>query len=406
MIKLEFNGKPFDPQNFTETILKSAMEAVASEMHDKVSSIRHPVTGEFPTVVVSGTSLDDITMKIEGSPELLELVNVRLWTTNVNATAPEIQPAQLIAPKVFLSYTSEDKSLASKIAHSLLANGIDTWWDEWCITAGDSLRQKIDEGLGNCTHFVVLLTPGSLNKPWVNQEMDSALVLKLKSQVAKFIPLRHDLSVDQLPPLLQGMLSPSIEDIDQDIQQLVNDIHGVTKKPALGPAVLADRNGRGFSSTYSAAANTVAKVFILKSNHARKFDPFLELDEIMKETGLSKDDVEDAVHELKGMVVDHHGRIYPEDELFAVFDRYWMAWNTEDDALKLATDMINVDDFPNEPESIATKYGWKPRRLNPAMAYLNNRKIVRGLKCMDGSKWLLTLIDRTADTRRFVKSRA
>jgi hypothetical protein len=406
MIKLEFNGKPFDPQNFTETILKSAMEAVASEMHDKVSSIRHPVTGEFPTVVVSGTSLDDITMKIEGSPELLELVNVRLGTTNVNATAPEIQPAQLIAPKVFLSYTSEDKSLASKIAHALQANGIDTWWDEWCITAGDSLRQKIDEGLGNCTHFVVLLTPGSLNKPWVNQEMDSALVLKLKSQVAKFISLRHELSVDQLPPLLQGMHSPSIEDFEQDIHQLVNDIHGITKKPALGPVVLADRTGQGFSSTYSAAANAVAKVFILKTNHARKFDPFLELDEIMKETGLPKDDVEDAIHELKGMVVEHYGSFYPEDELFVEFDRYWMAWNPKDDALKLATDMVNADDFPKEPEAIAVKYGWSSRRINPAMAYLHNRKLVKGLQCLGGGDCLLIIIERNADTRRFVKSRA
>ena len=73
-------------------------------------------------------------------------------------------------PRVFLSYTSDDIELARRIAESLHGNGIDTWWDKWRISTGDSLRQKIDEGLSGCTHFLVLLTPQSIDKPWVNQE--------------------------------------------------------------------------------------------------------------------------------------------------------------------------------------------------------------------------------------------
>ena len=94
----------------------------------------------------------------------------RMGNEEEEATVNEEQTG---SPRVFLSYTWGDRELAERIANALQANGIDTWWAEWCISAGDSLRQKIDEGLGDCTHFLVLLTPNSIEKPWVNQEMDA-----------------------------------------------------------------------------------------------------------------------------------------------------------------------------------------------------------------------------------------
>lgn len=406
MIKLEFNGKPFNPQNFTETLLKAAMESVAEQMHDKVSTIRHPVTGEFPTVVVSGTSLEDMSMRIEGSPELLSLVNERLGVTHDADSGTEPDTIVSTTPKVFLSYAWEDKEVASRIAHALQANGIDTWWAEWCMSAGDSLRQKIEEGLGDCSHFVVLLTTNSISKPWVNLEIDAGLMLKLQSQ-SKFIPLRYQLSVEQLSPLLRGMLSPSVDAPEQDISQLINDIHGVTKKPALGkaPAVTFLGN-QANDSGYSSAANAIAKVFVTSSTHALKFDPWIDIDALTKETGLSEEDVIDAVHELRGMVTVHSaGSFYPENELFATFDRFWMPWNPKDDALTLAADMHNDSEFPTSPEIIAERYGWEARRLNPAMAYLVNRKLVRDTTCLGSGAWLVTWIQRTDETRRFVKSR-
>jgi hypothetical protein len=308
-------------------------------------------------------------------------------------------------PKVFLSYAWEDRELASVIAERLQANGIDTWWAEWCLSAGDSLRQKIDEGLGDCSHFLALLTPMSLTKPWVNQEMDAGLVLKLQSKV-KFIPLRHQLSANQLPPLLRGMLSPEVDGRAIDITQLINDIHGVTKKPSLGKAPSAVSESQQQKTGYSAAANAVAKAFVESTQHARKFDPQLQIEKLMEKTGLPEDDLADALHELSDMVVTRPDVVWPEEELFVKFDRFWKPWDPSQDALTLATDMLNNDGFTTSPAEIGEQYGWEPRRLNPAMAYLINRKVVRGLKAMDGSNWLVFYIQKTDETRRFVKSRA
>jgi hypothetical protein len=87
--------------------------------------------------------------------------------------------------------------------------------------AGDSLRQKIDEGLSSCAVFLVLLTPQSINKPWVNQEVDAGLIRKIEER-ARFIPVRKDLPASALPPLLRGMLSPELADFEKDIRQPVS----------------------------------------------------------------------------------------------------------------------------------------------------------------------------------------
>jgi len=47
---------------------------------------------------------------------------------------------------------------------------------KWEIRSGDSLKRKMEEGLAGCTHFVVLLTPNSLGKPWVETEIDAGFL--------------------------------------------------------------------------------------------------------------------------------------------------------------------------------------------------------------------------------------
>lgn len=188
--------------------LRSHVIAQAKQhFHEMVGSIRHPTTGEFPTLVVKGDSLDDLRVQVEGSPELLDLVKQRLGSEANGMTFRERHSAA--PPKVFLSYTTADQAVARKIAEALIAQGVQTWWDQWEVRAGDSLRQKIDEGLGGCTHFVVLLSATSIHKPWVNAELDAAFVRRLDEQCT-LIPLRYGIEPSDLPILLQGLRSPAI----------------------------------------------------------------------------------------------------------------------------------------------------------------------------------------------------
>jgi len=137
------------------------------------------------------------------------------------------------APHVFLSHASEDNALAVRLAKDLIASGIDTFLDVWDITAGDSLRQRIDKGLGACTHFVVLLTPISISKPWVNAEIDAAFVQKILG-LCKLIPVRRNLSHSELPPSLGALYSPALDDYEAAVPALIADLYGVSQKPAIG----------------------------------------------------------------------------------------------------------------------------------------------------------------------------
>lgn len=397
---LTFNGRPFNPDDFSRSLEQATVKSFVAQVRDKFGSIRHPTTGEFATVVASGVSLDTLRFRVEASAELLEIIRAKY--------AGEDLPVEFVTtggviPKVFLSYAWENKELASKIANALLANSIDTWWAEWCISSGDSLRQKIDEGLGNCTHFVVLLTPESIHKPWVNQEMDAGLMRKL-DQEAKFIPLRHNLSPSRLPLLLRGMHSPEVDSEAENIQQLVNDIHGVTRKPPLGPAPAPVAKAARTESGYSAAATSVAEVFVKNSSCGRSHDPQIRVEKLMETTGLSRDDIVDALHELTSMtVLDHSGSAWPKDELFSEFDKFWMPWDPAKDGLQLAADLVNVEGFPEGSAEIAARYGWEPRRMNSAITYLTARGVVRGTKAL-GVPYVAVWILKNDDTRRFVKS--
>lgn len=47
MIRLEFNGKPFDPNDFQDALTAAALEQIVEQIREKVGSIRDPETGEL-----------------------------------------------------------------------------------------------------------------------------------------------------------------------------------------------------------------------------------------------------------------------------------------------------------------------------------------------------------------------
>jgi hypothetical protein len=77
-VRFEINGRPISPSNISDMLEQAMLEQIEEYLREKIGTIRDPETGEFPTVVVSGESLDRLTMHAEGSPALLALVEERL----------------------------------------------------------------------------------------------------------------------------------------------------------------------------------------------------------------------------------------------------------------------------------------------------------------------------------------
>jgi hypothetical protein len=402
MIRFSIGGRTVEPRDLNDALMAAVLEGVRAQIMEKVGSIRDPETGEFPTVIVQGDRIGNLSLTVEGSPNLVALVKERLGLEGQEGAN---DAASCVSPRVFLSYTSDNLDQARRLAEALEASGIATWWDRWCIYPGDSLRQKIDEGIAGCTHFLVLLTPQSIKKPWVNQEMDAGLVHKLKDQ-CRFLPVRSGLPASDLPPLLSGMYSPAIEG-DEDIAQLIRDIYGVSRRPPPGappPAVAASVD---LNTNYSAAATTVARFFVERTEHGLPADPHLTVDELAKEIDLGVEDVEDALYELSRFVkVSVGGVVVVEGTMFAEFDRHWKPWDPAEDALRLGADIVNDPEFPADCEQIAQRYSWEPRRLNPAIHYLLERDLILDRRALGSGPWAIFGVIGNKKLRRFVKSRS
>lgn len=76
---------------------------------------------------------------------------------------------------VFLSHNHKDKDFVRRLASDIESHGIRVWLDEAEMNIGDSLIQKIREGIDNVDYFAVILSNNSVKAPWVENELDVAM---------------------------------------------------------------------------------------------------------------------------------------------------------------------------------------------------------------------------------------
>lgn len=331
----------------------------------------------------------------------------------------EMRPTTHQEPRrAFLCHASEDKTLARMIAHSLQAAGIETFFDEWEMRAGDSLRMKLDAGLTDCTHFIALLTPRSIQKPWVQAEMDAAFVRKVKGS-CRFIPLRSGLSHEDLPPLLGALISSEIGDNYQaDIDRVISEIHEVSRRPPLGQPPESTTAPSGLvpeQTGFSIAAARIANELLRGSKNGMLFDPELSLDTLREATELTDDDIQDGAEELeeKGLVRLHKhigcgplgfDGVWPEDELFVLLDALVMDWNPLDDALRIAADLVSGPEDSINLQELAERYHWPARRLNPAVNCLKMHGAARLSEAIGSAPFTAVSMRKISATRRFVRA--
>lgn len=106
---------------------------------------------------------------------------------------------------IFLSHTSLDKPFVRRLKAALNERGVDdVWVDEAEIMVGDSLTQKIEEGLTKTRYFGVVLSPRSIQSRWVKKELEAAMNRELKTGSVVVLPLLYEKC--ELPPFLEGKL--------------------------------------------------------------------------------------------------------------------------------------------------------------------------------------------------------
>lgn len=108
---------------------------------------------------------------------------------------------------MFISHASEDKDAVAKpLADALIHRGLQVWYDEYSLSVGDSLRQKIDEGLTKSEFGIVILSKAFLSKHWTQQELNGLSAREVNGKKV-ILPVWHDISRDEIV-----QASPSLAD--------------------------------------------------------------------------------------------------------------------------------------------------------------------------------------------------
>ncbi len=99
---------------------------------------------------------------------------------------------------VFISHSSHDKPFVRKLAAALLSEGFPVWLDSWELQFGDSLIDKIYEGLEESSFVIVVLSDHAIKSGWVDRELNAALAKEQQAGRTFLIPIKVDSCI---PPL-------------------------------------------------------------------------------------------------------------------------------------------------------------------------------------------------------------
>lgn len=93
---------------------------------------------------------------------------------------------------IFLSHTAADKPFVRNLAQKLESNNVIVWLDEAEIKVGDSLIDKISEGIEGSEYLGVVLSPRSVESPWVKRELNIALTEEINGCRLKVLPIIYE----------------------------------------------------------------------------------------------------------------------------------------------------------------------------------------------------------------------
>jgi hypothetical protein len=146
---------------------------------------------------------------------------------------------------ILISHAAEDKvTVARPLAGALRRAGSRVWLDEQELTVGESLSEKIDEGLAHSTFGAVILSPAFFARHWPRRELAGLRSREEEGQKV-ILPIWHNVdkaTISQFSPILADVLAANTDQgIDKVAEQLLNVIFptvedGLSKKYIRGQA--------------------------------------------------------------------------------------------------------------------------------------------------------------------------
>ncbi|THI84955.1 MAG: diguanylate cyclase [Nitrospira sp. CG24A] len=162
-------------------------------------------------------------------------------------------------------------------------------------------------------------------------------------------------------------------------------------------------------SGLSPAGQKLALFLNQQSQAAEEADPLLGPEIISANGQLTEEELTIAADELRArgwLTTDVDGSkigfryIQPTPFLFFETDPDLRGWDPRQDAKTVAMVAVGMEEESLSPRKIGEKLGWEPRRLNPAMSWLENQGFAKLYSTMGSSPYRFTVMFVTPSTRR------
>jgi hypothetical protein len=153
---------------------------------------------------------------------------------------------------VFVSYSRADAEWVRVLAENLHQSGLEVFLDEWEIGPGDVLVHKLDAGILASRNGVLVVSPSSLSRPWVQQEYAAMMTRVVEGKQQNLIPVL--LKDAEMPPFLAARLWVDFRNVDgpdylSRVSELVRALKGERPGPPPRTGGLKPPPGSGFQAT-------------------------------------------------------------------------------------------------------------------------------------------------------------
>ena len=138
---------------------------------------------------------------------------------------------------VFISYSHKDKSFVKMLANDLRYNGHTVWIDYAEVLVGDSLVEKIRDGIDSVDFVAAIISSISLSSQWVKKELDLASNREIDEKRVVVLPIL--LNDVKLPGFLKGKYYADFREEDnyqEGLDELLERLGPRTPPPNLSSA--------------------------------------------------------------------------------------------------------------------------------------------------------------------------
>jgi len=182
---------------------------------------------------------------------------------------------------VFISHASEDKdAIARPLAEQLQQCGYSVWFDEYELMLGDSLRDRIGNGLRHSQVGVVVLSKNFFAKQWPKWELDGLTERQIAGEPNVILPVWHEVGADDvrsyslpLGNVVAVRSSDGVEDVAESIIRVLETRRaGGAPKAALSQALVSPAAATPLAEATPPSAGR-ANVPPAREPTARRFQP-------------------------------------------------------------------------------------------------------------------------------------